>query len=582
MQVPWTTRRHRAGHRGKALNIFISYRRSESSGYSGRIYDRLRAALPDADVFIDVERIDPGANWRERLAERIRVADIVLVLVGEDWRSLTDAAGARRLDDPNDVTRWEIESALAQGKRIVPVLLDGAAPLRAQELPATLQPLAGLQALQISHDAFDAGLENLIARLTGRRLRDEAQMSSARLRIEQAKRWSIPAIALLAVLLAWTRLFDLLTLDTRIATWTLAIADAVAPLPLHPSLLLVGIGPEEDARDPALRARLGEAVAALARAGARRIVLDIHFHEPRAADAAFARALSEARERGTEVFFSFIDASAGKPRAVPQLAAAATGMGLACVGRRLGYARTVALAFDIRDDEAGWRANELAALALLGAAGGGRIVSIETRDDELILQAEGKPVRYRYSVLSNEVAGTQGCPAMTPGTRTAELIVRLAPVDVLRARRVALADVLAGGAAAERFAGKTVVMGFETPGESFRTAHGLARVNVFGYELHANAINVLTSDRSPGFAPPVAQALAAGIFATFGAALGVRCRRRGGAVTWTLLLAVAALYLVAAVAVVAAEDVLLNSAYDLAAFGFAYVLFRHLARRWLK
>src|SRR5688572_9229366 len=60
------------------LNLFISYRRSETSGYSGRIYDRLRAALPDADVFIDVERIDPGRNWREELAERIRAADAVL------------------------------------------------------------------------------------------------------------------------------------------------------------------------------------------------------------------------------------------------------------------------------------------------------------------------------------------------------------------------------------------------------------------------------------------------------------------------------------------------------------------------
>jgi CHASE2 domain-containing sensor protein len=570
------------GFLGNALNIFISYRRSESSGYSGRIYDRLRAALPGSDVFIDVERIDPGTDWRERLAERVRSAEVVLVLIGDEWHSLTDASGERRLDDPNDVTRWELESALAQGKRIVPVLLDDAAPLRPQELPATLQSLAGLQAARIRHDAFDAGLEDLIARLTGRRLRDEAETNRARWRIEQTKRWSVPVIALLAVLLAWTRLFDLLTLDTRIATWTLALADVMAPVPLDSRLVLVGIGPDVDARDPALRARFGEAVAALARAGARRIVLDIHFHEPRTTDAEFARALRAARERGTEVFFSFIDADAGKPRAVPLLAAAASGVGLACVGRRLGYAQTVALAFDIREVEGEWRANELASLALLGASGAGRIVSIQPEDEQLILQAEAKPIRYRYSVLGSQVSGTQGCPAMTPGTRTAELIVRLAPIEVLRARRIALTDVLSGRAATERFAGKTVIVGFETAGEKFRVAHGLGRVDIFGYEMHANAINILTSGRTPTFAAPAAQVLLAGIFATLGAALGVWCRRLNGARSYALLLAVAAVYFALAVAVAAHEDVLLNGAYDLAAFAFAYALFRHLAGRWLK
>jgi CHASE2 domain-containing sensor protein len=570
-----------AWQQGDALNIFISYRRSESSGYSGRVYDRLRAALPDADVFMDAERIDPGANWRERLAERIGAADVVLVLIGAAWRSLADASGRRRLDDPHDVTRWEIESALAQGKRIVPVLLDDATSLRPEELPPTLQPLAGLQAARIRHDAFEASLEDLIARLTGKRLRDEAQSNRARLRIEQAKRWGIPVIATAAVLLAWTRLFDLFALDTRIATWTLALADAVAPVPLDPSLMLVGVGPQEDASDPALRARFGDAVAALARAGARRIVLDIHFHQPRAADGAFIAAMRAARDRGTEVFFSFVDANAGKPRVVPQLAAAATDVGLACVGRRLGYAQTVALAFGIRETGGEWQVNEHASLALLGAAGGGRIASIDPGEHALTLASGGKAVQYQYSVLGGSIAAAQGCPALTPGTRAAELIVRLAPLDALRARRVALADVLAGRIAAERFAGKTVVVGFDTPGESFRAARGLGRVNLFGYELHASAINMLAAGRSPRFAPPAAQALLAGIFATFGAALGVRYRRLNGAGTCALLTAAALMYCVLAVAIAATEDVLLNSAADLAAFGFAYVLFRRLARRWL-
>jgi CHASE2 domain-containing sensor protein len=570
------------GMGGKRLNVFMSYRRAESPGHSGRIFDRLRAALPDADVFMDVESIEPGTDWRERLSERIRAADVVLVLIGKDWCSLTDANGVRRLHDPHDVTRWEIESALAQGKRVVPILLDDAAPLRADELPPSIGAIAELQAMRIRHDAFDAGMEQLIARLTGRRLRDEAEHSAARLRIEQAKRWLIPAIALAVVLLAWTRLFDLFTLDTRIATWTIALADAAAPLPLAPDLVLVAIGPEHDTRDPALRARFGEAIGELARAGARRIVLDIHFHEPRDADAGLAAAMAQARASGTEVFFSFIDANAGKPRAVPRLADAASGLGLACVGRRLGYAHTVAAAFDIRPANGRWRAAEQPSLALLGAAGKSRVVAVDAGHVELIHEGDGKPLRYRYSVLSNELTGTQGCPAMTAGTRTAELIVRLAPPATLRSHRVAFTDVLAGRLPPESFAGKTVVIGFESAGERFRVAHGLARIELFGYELHANAINVLQSGRAPVFAAPAAQAFLAGILATLGAAIGVRCRRLGGWPSSAAVLAAVALYIAAAVAAVVTEDLLLNAAYDLAALVFAYVLFRHLARRWLK
>jgi CHASE2 domain-containing sensor protein len=568
--------------RGGRLNVFISYRRRESAGHSGRIYDRLQALLPDADVFIDVVDIEPGADWRERLAGRIAEADVVLVLIGSEWRSAADAAGRRRIDDPHDVTRWEIETAAAHGKHIVPVLLDDAEPLRPEELPDTLQPLARLQAARIRHDAFDAGLDDLVARLTGRRLRDEVARARSRLRLERGARWSVPAIALLAVLLAWTRLFDLLTLDTRIATWTLALADAAAPLPLDPDLVLVGIDTTHDAGDPAMRARYGEAISALAAAGARRIVLDVHFHEARAGDSVLADAIRMAGSRGTEVFFSFVDLRAGAARAVPQLASAASGLGLACIGRRLGYARTVALAFDVRRDAQGWRASPLPSLAVLGAAGRARVAAIDPDERSISLQAEGKALHYRYSSTSSEIAGAQSCPAMTPGTRVAELLVRLPPPEVLRARRVRLADVLSGPAEPKRFAGKTVVMGFETPGESFGIAHGLHRARVYGYELHAAAINVLESGRTPAFASPAAQAALAGALASLGVALGVRFRRLGGLAALGLLLTVAIAYLAVAVAIAAGEDRLLNGAYDLTAFGLAFALFRAMARRWLQ
>jgi CHASE2 domain-containing sensor protein len=198
------------------------------------------------------------------------------------------------------------------------------------------------------------------------------------------------------------------------------------------------------------------------------------------------------------------------------------------------------------------------------------------------VQTPGTPLHYPYSTISSEVTGAQSCPAMTPGTRVAELLVRLPPPDVLRARRVRLADVLSGAFEPHRFAGKTIVMGLETPIESFGIAHGLQRVRVYGYELHAAAINMLRSGRAPSFAPPVAQAVLAGALASLGVAFAVRFRRLGGLAALGLLLAVAIVYVAVAMAVAASEDLLLNGAYDLAAFGLAFALFRAMARRWLK
>jgi CHASE2 domain-containing sensor protein len=463
-----------------------------------------------------------------------------------------------------------------------PVLLDDAPALQPAELPAPLRPLAALQAARIRHDAFESGLEDLVARLTGRRLRDEADAALAQLRLERAKRWAVPAIALAVVLLAVMRLFDLLTLDTRLATWTLAVADAIAPVAFDASLVPLAIEAQGDARDPAMRARYADAIDALARAGAKRIVLDLHFHEPRPADAALAQAMQAARSRGAEVFFSFVDTTGGKPRAVAQLAAAANGVGLACVGRRLGYAQTGVAAFDVRGAGPDARASPLPSLPMAAAFGNVHVDAIDLNDRIVHFEAAGKATPVRYSVISNPIAAMQGCPAMTSGTRTAELLIRMVPAAALRARRIALADLLAGRTGPERLAGKTVIAGFETAEESFRIAQGLARTTLFGYELHVNAANTLIQGRVAAFTPPVAQAAIAALFASLGAFFGVRLRAAGGRRLAALLVTAALLYFGVAVALAATADLLLNSAYDVSAFAIAFLLFRRMARRWLK
>jgi hypothetical protein len=110
-------------------------------------------------------------------------------------------------------------------------------------------------------------------------------------------------------------------------------------------------------------------------------------------------------------------------------------------------------------------------------------------------------------------------------------------------------------------------------------AHGFARETRFGYELQADAINGLMTNRVTRFAGPGVQIAMAACMATLGAALGARLCRRSRGYGCVMAALVMAVYLIVAVAVAAVEDLLLMSAYDISAFLLAYVPFRMLARR---
>ena len=141
--------------------IFISYRREDSGGYAGRIFDRLTTRLGHDNVFYDVDAIPPGRDFVEVLSERVGKCDVLLAVIGKHWISSLDAENRRRLDDPQDFVRIEIEAALKRGIPVIPVLVDGAPMPRAEELPDSLKALVRRQAVEISHTRFDTDAERL-------------------------------------------------------------------------------------------------------------------------------------------------------------------------------------------------------------------------------------------------------------------------------------------------------------------------------------------------------------------------------------------------------------------------------------
>jgi Tol biopolymer transport system component len=132
--------------------IFISYRRSDNPDATGRIYDRLVAEFGRAQVFKDVDSIPLGQDFRGHLNSIVSDCGVMLAIIGPRWADARNPAGQRRLEDPDDFVRIELEAALARDIPVVPVLV-GHAPLpAASELPGTLASLVFRQSIEVRPD----------------------------------------------------------------------------------------------------------------------------------------------------------------------------------------------------------------------------------------------------------------------------------------------------------------------------------------------------------------------------------------------------------------------------------------------
>jgi formylglycine-generating enzyme required for sulfatase activity len=145
--------------------IFISYRRADSAGYAGRIYDRLAAHFGEDAVFMDVDTIEAGLDFVDVLQNAVQSCDVLIALVGRRWLGSKDAGGKRRLDNPEDFVRIEIAAALERDIRVIPVLVDGVSMPYSTELPDNLKSLARRNALQVDHHSFNADAQRLITQL---------------------------------------------------------------------------------------------------------------------------------------------------------------------------------------------------------------------------------------------------------------------------------------------------------------------------------------------------------------------------------------------------------------------------------
>ena len=158
--------------------IFISYRREDSEGQAGRLYNDLVRVFGEQWIFMDVAGIELGKDFRGAIDSSVSSCGILLSVIGPRWSDAKNEAGQRRLDDPTDFVRLETIAALKRDIPVIPVLVQDARMPKPEQLPEELRDLVYRNAAALTHARWDSDTKVLIEGL--RRLIDGAEGRTAK------------------------------------------------------------------------------------------------------------------------------------------------------------------------------------------------------------------------------------------------------------------------------------------------------------------------------------------------------------------------------------------------------------------
>jgi hypothetical protein len=147
-----------------SLRIFVCYRREDTAGFARALKTVLGDRYGRDNVFMDLDNIAPGEMWEDVVNKAVGGCDVLIALMGREWMTVTDKTGRRRIDNPIDPVRLEIETALRERLKVIPALIQEAKMPEADALPRGLAALPGIQALAITDD-WDAGVVKLTSAL---------------------------------------------------------------------------------------------------------------------------------------------------------------------------------------------------------------------------------------------------------------------------------------------------------------------------------------------------------------------------------------------------------------------------------
>lgn len=196
--------------------IFISYRRSDSAGHTGRLADDLGRLLDQQTLFRDIEAIEAGVDFVQALERAVSACTVMLVIIGPTWASAVTADGQRRLFHAGDYLRMEIEAALARDIRVIPVLVGDAQMPGPADIPDSMAGLLRRNAYPISDRRWQYDVSQLVDILVkipgvaGRRDLSPAVPAQAR---KGMSGWLKAALVAIGILLAAAAALIMMPLD---------------------------------------------------------------------------------------------------------------------------------------------------------------------------------------------------------------------------------------------------------------------------------------------------------------------------------------------------------------------------------
>jgi hypothetical protein len=160
--------------------VFISYRRDDASSEAGRLADAIRNHFGHDSVFIDTADIRFGEEWPEALSTAVENATLVVSVIGPEWILARDEFGRRRIDDPDDWVRREIELVIELGKTVMPLLVRHARMPPPGALPPDVAPISSRQAFEIRGESWTLDLSLVLSELERHLGRPDAEAADRR------------------------------------------------------------------------------------------------------------------------------------------------------------------------------------------------------------------------------------------------------------------------------------------------------------------------------------------------------------------------------------------------------------------